>query len=138
MKKFSASTTINAAPEKVWQILTNASGYPAWDKSMDRIEGWLALGEKVKFFTRLSDQAFPVTVTAFEPARRLVLTGGLPLGLFKSERTHSLAPTGQGQTRFHTEEIFSGLLLPIFGRNVPDLTENFESFVAALKKQAEI
>jgi len=138
MKKFSASTIIKATPEKVWQILTDASSYPAWDKSMDHIEGRLALGEKVKFFTKLSERAFPLTVTAFEPARKLVLTGGLPLGLFKSERTHSLVPTGQGQTRFHTEEIFSGLLLPVFGRNLPDLTENFEGFVAALKKQAEL
>jgi hypothetical protein len=38
---------------------------------------------------------------------------------------------------FHTEEIFSGLLLPIFGRNLPDLTENFQGFVAALKAEAE-
>lgn len=138
MKKFSASTTINAAPEKVWQILIDVSGYPAWDKSMDHIEGQLTLGEKVKFFTRLSDQAFPVTVTAFEPARRLVLTGGLPLGLFKSERTHSLTPTEQNQTQFQTEEIFSGLLLPIIGRNLPDLTANFVGFLAALKQQAEL
>jgi hypothetical protein len=35
------------------------------------------------------------------------------------------------------KEIFSGLLLPIFGKNLPDLIENFEGFVIALKKQAE-
>jgi uncharacterized protein YndB with AHSA1/START domain len=137
MKQFSASTTINASPEVVWRILTDASGYPNWDQSMDHIEGKLALGETVKFFTKLSPQAFPVKVIGFEPNRKLVLTGGMPLGLFKSERTHTLIPEKDGQTTFKTEEIFSGLLLPIFGKNLPDLTENFRGFAAGLKKQAE-
>ncbi|MBL8046876.1 MAG: SRPBCC domain-containing protein [Anaerolineales bacterium] len=136
MRVYQASIQIQAAPEKVWQILTDASGYPSWDKTMDRIEGQLALGQTVKFYTKLAAQAFPVRVTAFEPARKLVLTGGMPLGLFKSERTHSLSPASGG-TLFKTEEIFSGLLLPVFGKSIPDLTENFQGFVAALKKQAE-
>jgi uncharacterized protein YndB with AHSA1/START domain len=137
MKQYQASTTINASPEVIWNILTDAEGYPAWDLSMDHIEGKLALGETVKFLTKLSSQVFPVKVTAFEPNKRMVLTGGMPLGLFKSERTHTLIPEKDGQTKFHTEEIFSGLLLPVFGKNIPDLTDNFKSFVAALKKQAE-
>lgn len=137
MKKYSASITINAAAERVWEILTDASSYPKWDVNMDRIEGKLSIGETVKFFTKLSAQAFPVKVTEFEANRKMVLTGGMPFGLFKSERTHTLTPTKDGQTQFHTEEVFSGLLLPIFGRNIPDLTENFRGFAAALKKQAE-
>ncbi|MDX1377843.1 MAG: SRPBCC domain-containing protein [Anaerolineales bacterium] len=137
MKKYQASTTINASPEAIWNILTDAEGYPAWDLSMDHIEGMLAPGETVKFLTKLSSQAFPVKVTVFEPKKRMVLTGGMPLGLFKTERTHTLTPEKDGQTTFHTEEIFSGLLLPVFGKNIPDLTDNFESFAAALKKQAE-
>ncbi len=137
MKTYTASTTINASPETVWKILANASGYPKWDLSMDHIEGKLALGETVKFFTRLSAQAFPVKVTAFEPNRKMALTGGMPLGLFKSERTHTLILNKDSTTTFKTEEIFSGLFLPVFGKNIPDLTENFKSFAAALKAQAE-
>jgi uncharacterized protein YndB with AHSA1/START domain len=137
MKKYNASITINAPVETVWKILTDAAGYPRWDLSMDHIEGNLALGETVKFLTKLSAQAFPVKVTAFEPNRKMVLTGGMPLGLFKSERTHSLTADKDGTTTFHTGEIFSGLLLPVFGRNIPDLTENFRNFAAALKKEAE-
>jgi uncharacterized protein YndB with AHSA1/START domain len=137
MKIFEASTTINASPETIWNILTDPASYPDWDLSMDHIEGKLEPGETVKFFTKLSDQAFPVKVTAFEPGKRMVLTGGMPFGLFKSERTHTLTPSGNDQTTFHTKEIFSGLLLPIFRKNLPDLTENFEGFAAALKKWAE-
>jgi uncharacterized protein YndB with AHSA1/START domain len=137
MKKYSASITINTPAGTVWKILTDAGGYPTWDLSMDHIEGRLALGETVKFFTKLSAQAFPVKVTAFEPEKKLVLTGGMPLGLFKSERTHTLTAKGDGTTVFHTVEIFSGLLLPVFGKNIPDLTENFRNFAAALKNRAE-
>jgi hypothetical protein len=137
MKIYNASIAIQASADKVWNLLTDADGYPAWDLSMDHIEGKLAPGETVKFFTKLSAQAFPVKVTAFEPSRKMVLTGGLPLGLFKSERTHTLTMNKDGSTTFHTEEIFSGLLLPVFGKNIPDLTENFRNFAAALKKQAE-
>jgi hypothetical protein len=67
----------------------------------------------------------------------MVFTGGMPLGLFKSERTHTLTPNQDGSTTFHTQEIFSGFLLPLFGKNIPDLTENFEGFAAALKVRAE-
>lgn len=137
MKKYNASITINATPETIWKILSDAGNYPNWDLSMERIEGKLALGETVKFFTKLSAQAFPVKVTAFESNRKMVLTGGLPLGLFKSERTHALTANKDGTATFHTEEIFSGLLLPIFGKNIPDLTENFKAFASALKRQAE-
>ena len=137
MKIFEAKTTINASPDTVWKILTDPAGYPSWDLTMERIEGKLALGETVKFYTKLSPQAFPVKVTAFEPGRKMVLTGGMPLGLFKSERTHTLTPAGNGATTFHTKEIFSGPLLPVFGKNLPDLSENFKGFARALKEQAE-
>ncbi len=139
MKKFSATTVINASPQQIWAILVDTNGYMEWAPGMERIEGKLALGEKVKFFTKLSPgQAFPVKVTTFEPERKMVLTGGMPFGLFKSERTHLLTPAGDGQTTFLTEEIFSGPLLPVFGKNIPDLTMKFNEFVAGLKKQAEL
>ena len=138
MKSYQATTTINASPDVIWEILTNASGYPAWDPGMDRIEGRIAPGEKVKFFIKISpDQAFAVKVTAYEPGKKMVFTGGMPLGLFKSERTHTLTENADGSTTFLTQEIFSGVLLPVFGKNIPDLTSNFETFSAGLKSEAE-
>lgn len=138
MKSYRATVTIDASPETIWEILADAAGYPAWDPGMDRIEGRIAPGEQVKFFTKSNpNQAFGVRVTTFEPGRKMVFQGGIPLGLFKSERTHSLTANEDGSTTFRTEEIFSGLMLPLIGKNIPDLTENFERFAAALKEQAE-
>ena len=67
----------------------------------------------------------------------MVLTGGMPMGLFKSERTHTLTPGEGGMTTFHTEEVFSGLMLTFIKGKIPDLTANFEQFAAGLKAAAE-
>ena len=138
MKFFSASISITATPDLIWEILTDASGYPEWEPGMERIEGTIALGEKIEVYTKISpDRTFPVQVTTFEPGRRMVWTGGMPLGLFKGERTFTLTPNEDGTTEFTTREEFSGLLLPIFGRTIPDLSQSFENFAAGLKAQAE-
>jgi hypothetical protein len=138
MLTYQASTSINALAERIWEILADAGGYPDWDPGIDHIEGTIALGEKVKFFTKLQpNQAFSVQVNTFEPGKRMVFTGGMPLGLFKSERTHMLTPRDDGSISFHTREIFEGLLLPLFRNNIPDLTENFKNFCTGLKSHAE-
>jgi uncharacterized protein YndB with AHSA1/START domain len=138
MRTYNASTTINASPDRIWRVLVDAGSYPDWDPGMDRIEGRIAPGEKVKFFTKANpSQAFAVQVTTFEPGRKMVFTGGMPLGLFKSERTHTLTANPDDTTSFRTEEVFSGPLLPLFGNNIPDLTENFEQFAAGLKNRSE-
>ncbi len=138
MKHYKATTTINAAPAMVWDILIDGASYPEWDPNMLRVEGALKLGEKVSFFTKLSpERAFPAKVTLVDAPNKMVLTGGMPLGLFKSERTHTLTATADGGTQFTTEEVFSGLLLPLFGKQIPDLNPIFEQFSAGLKQRAE-
>jgi hypothetical protein len=138
MKVFTAATTIQASPETIWALLTDAPGYPAWDPGVERIEGRIAPGERITAYTKLSPgRAFPATVTTFEPGRRMTWTGGMPLGLFKGERTYTLTPRADGATDFTLREEFSGLLLPLFGRALPDLTPTFERFAAGLKRRAE-
>jgi hypothetical protein len=133
---FSAEIEINASPEKVWAILTDASKYPEWDPEMIRLDGKIALNEKITANTKLSDRAFPVTVTEFVPNKQMTWTGGMPLGLFTGVRVFKLEPTGKGII-FKLREDYSGLLTPIFGRTLPDLNKVFREFAAALKKRAE-
>ena len=138
MKSFSATTTINASPETIWEILTNANSYRDWEPGIDRIEGHIALGEKVKFFTKLNpSRAVAMRVTTLKPGRTLVFIGGVPFGLFKSERTHILVANEDGTTTYVTRGVFSRSLLPLFGRKISDLTENFEKSAAGLKELAE-
>jgi hypothetical protein len=138
MKEYSATTMINTSPETIWAILTNAPGYPEWDPGVDRIEGRIAPGEKITAFTKLSPgRAFPVKVTEFVSNQKMTWSGGMPLGLFKGERTFTLVPQGNGATQFTIREVFSGPLLPLIGRSLPDLNAAFEQFAAGLKNQAE-
>ena len=138
MKEYSATTTIKALPETIWAILTNGPAYPEWDPGVDRIEGTIAPGEKITAYTKLSPgRAFPVKVSEFEPGRKMTWSGGMPLGLFKGERTFTLLPQQDGEVKFTLREVFSGPLLPLIGRSIPDLTESFEQFAAGLKKRAE-
>jgi hypothetical protein len=138
MKEFSATGTINASPETIWAILTDAPSYPDWDPSADRIEGRIAPGETVKAYTKLAPgRAFPAKVTVFEPGRKMVWEGGMPLGLFKGVRTFTLSPKDSNSVEFAIREVFSGPLLPLFGGSLPDMTEPFKQFVAGLKARAE-
>ena len=138
MKVYSVAKTIEATPETIWTILTDSSSYPEWDPGMERIEGRIAPGEKIKVFTKLNPgRTFPVKVTDFVPGQKMTWSGGIPLGLFKCERTFSLSPQGNGTTEFTMREVLSGLLFPMFRRSIPDLTSSFEQFAAGLKSRAK-
>ena len=137
MKTFSASTTIDAAPDRIWSILTDAPRYPEWDPGINRLEGRIAPGERLKAFTKASPKrAFPVKVSEFVPGRKMTWVGGMPLGLFKGVRTFTLAAAGSG-TNVTVHEEFSGPLLPLIGRTLPDLNATFRDFLAGLKTRAE-
>jgi len=138
MRVNSASTNIKAAPDKIWTILTDAPSYPQWDPWAIRIEGSIVKGGKVTAYTKLSpDRAFPVKVTEFEPGRKMVWTGGMPLGLFKGVREFVLDPGPDGSVDFTVKEVFSGPLLPMMAGSLPDMTQPFQDFVDGLKARAE-
>lgn len=138
MKAYAANTTIAATPDAIWKILTDAPSYPEWDPGTIRIEGRIGPREKITAYSKLSpDRAFPVTISSFVPGQKMTWESGMPLGLFKGVRTFTLTPRADGKTDFALREEFSGLLLPLIGRSIPDMTETFENFVAGLKARAE-
>lgn len=137
-KQFSASTSIEASAYTVWQILTNGSEYTEWDANMISLTGTIAQGEKLTIYTKLAPKrAFNVTVSTFEPARKMIWQSGMPLGLFSGVRTFLLVETSEYQTKFTLTEEFSGLLLPVFGGSIPDMNPIFAEFCEALKNRAE-
>jgi hypothetical protein len=137
MKTFEASTTIRAPRETIWQILLDASAYPEWDPSCDKIEGVIALGSKLKAFCKLSPgRGFGVRVTELVQNERMTWQGGMPLGLFKGVRTFALEPSGDA-VRFTVREVFTGPMLALFGGTIPDMNEAFAGFAAGLKARAE-
>jgi hypothetical protein len=137
MKHYEAEATIAAPPERIWSILTDAPAYPEWDNGVIRLEGTVAAGEKLEITSALDPKrAHPIKVTEFEPARRMAWTGGMPLGLFKGVRTFTLTPDGSA-TDFKMREEFTGPMLPLIWRSLPDFGPAFVQFARGLKARAE-
>ena len=104
---------------------------------MERVEGTISPGSKIKVFSRISPgRAFPVKVT-LDPPSRMTWTGGMPLGLFKGVRTFTLTSESETSTRFDMREEFTGPLLSMIWKSMPDLTASFEQFADGLKEAAE-
>ena len=136
--EFAASTTISAHPDKVWEVLTDTERYPEWDPYCEKIEGQVALGNKIKAFSRLAPgRGFKVKVVELDSARRMTWRGGAPLGLFRGVRTFTLEHTADGNTAFTLREVFSGPMLKLVAKSLPDMSEAFEAFAAGLKQRCE-
>ena len=137
MKSFRTSIRIAASSSKVWDILTNLPRWTSWNTTVDKVEGQAALGAKVTVHAKSSPgRAFPLKVAEFEAPRRMVWTGGMPLGLFTGKRTYLISPDGDG-VRFEMDEQFTGLLAPLITKSIPDLQPSFDEFAQCLKLAAE-
>jgi hypothetical protein len=138
MKSFAVSTKIRATPERIWNLLTDAGGYVRWNNTVDRVEGAIAPGGRVTVYAKINPgRAFPLKVTSFDSPRTMVWSGGMPLGLFRGERTFTLVPAADGAVAFTMREVYSGLMAPLITRSIPDLQPAFDEFAACLKKAAE-
>jgi hypothetical protein len=139
MKFYEASAVIEATPDAIWAILTDAPGLSRWDSGVERVEGRIAPGETIKVFSKVSPgRAFPVKVTEFTPNRSMRWSGGMPLGLFKGERTYTVSLERDGRTtRFTMREEYTGPLLGMMWKSMPDLGPSFTQFASGLKTHAE-
>lgn len=138
MKYFEASSSIAAKPEKVWRVLTDGEAYPKWDSGIERFEGKIAPGATVKIFVKVNPgRAFPLKVTELTSNRRMVFVGGMPLGLFRGVRSYTLEPDAAGGTNFHMREEYTGPLLGMIWKSIPDLGPSFKQFADGLKSEAE-
>jgi hypothetical protein len=138
MKMFAVKTSIRATPELIWALLTDASGYAHWNNTVEKVDGKIAKGERVTVYAKINpERAFPVKVVDFSPPRRMVWTGGMPLGLFKGERTFQLESRPNGNVEFSMHEVYSGLMAPLIVLAIPDLQPAFDEFASDLKRAAE-
>lgn len=138
MKQFETSIIIRAPAAVVWRLLTDASDYPRWNSTVEKVTGRIAAGESIKVYTKaMPGKAFPLTVTELVAPRRMVWSGGMPLGLFTGARTYTLDERAGGQVAFAMREEFTGLMAPLITRSIPDLQPSFDQFAADLKRAAE-
>ena len=138
MRSYEAAARIDASPEQVWALLSDVGGWRDWDSGVDRVEGRVALGEKLTLYaTMIRTRPFEVTVTEIRPREAMRWRGGLPLGLAVIERTYALDAQEDGGTLLTVREDHTGPLAGVLGRTTPDLNPSFRQFCAGLKAKAE-
>jgi uncharacterized protein YndB with AHSA1/START domain len=137
MRYYEASSQIAAEPSAVWAVLTDGAAWSKWDSGVDGVDGQISAGQTITIRSKVAPgRTFPVKVTAFEPGRRLEFSGGMPLGLFKGVRTYTLTPQAGG-TAFAMREEYTGPLVGMMWRSMPDLGSSFRQFANGLKQRVE-
>jgi hypothetical protein len=138
MRSFEAAVRIEAPAEQVWALLIDVGSWRDWDSGVDRVEGRVALGERLTLYaTMIRTRPFVVTVTELRPGEVMRWRGGLPLGLAVIERTYRLDPQEDGGAVLTVREDHTGPLAAVLDRTTPDLNPSFRQFCDGLKARAE-
>jgi hypothetical protein len=134
---YSVRCAIQASPERIFALLTDAEGFPRWNSTVTRIDGPIALGQKLKIQVPLAPgRTFQPRVTRLVKDREMEWSDGMA-PMFRGVRTFTLTPTGPGVTEFEMTEAFSGLMLPLIKGSLPDFGPAFETYAADLRRAAE-
>ena len=128
--------TIRSEPARVWTLLTDATYFPRWNSTISAIDGEIREGQRIRIHVPGSNRTFTPLVSDLVPNARMTWTGGFA-PLFKGVRTFELTPQPGGLSSFVMQERFSGLMLPIVGRSLPDFGPVFEQYAIDLKHEAE-
>jgi len=128
--------SIQSAPARIWSLLTDATAFHRWNSTVTAIEGEIREGQRIRIHVPGTSRTFTPQISNVVADTRMIWSGGFA-PLFKGVRTFELAPQPGGSTIFVMQERFSGLMLPIFGRSMPDFAPVFERYAADLKHEAE-
>jgi hypothetical protein len=142
MKELRSEIEIEASAERVWQLLTDFAHFPQWNPFIRRASGNVKLGERLDVYMQPSGangMTFRPTVLKAEPNRELRWIGHLLIpGLFDGEHIFNIESLGTNRVLFVQREIFTGLLVPLFAKQLDtDTQRGFEEMNRALKIRAE-
>ncbi len=133
----SVSITIDADPEIIWTLLTNASDFPRWNSTIISLEGEIEKGKKIKLKSTVdSSRTFKLKVKSMEPAQSMVWKSGVA-PFFRGERTYTISENQNRTTTFSMREKLGGLMFPLASKSIPSFDESFEQFAKDLKSEAE-
>lgn len=134
-----AVISIDAPPEKVWQVMTEVEKWPEWTKSVTSVmkldEGPLARGSRVRIQQPKAPAAVWI-VTEFAAGSFFQWETSSPA--IQSVARHRVEPEGDG-TRVTLEVEQSGLFAAILSRWLKRLSRRFIDMEAAgLKARSEV
>jgi hypothetical protein len=126
---------VNAAPETVWDVMSNIAAWPSWNPDIKTatLEGDLKEGNRFRW------KAGPGTITStlkvVEPPRKLAWSGKT-MGVY-AIHVWEIESRG-GETYARTEESWEGLFARVFrGRSHKMLQGAINSGLQALRSEAE-
>jgi hypothetical protein len=127
---------IQARPEVVWAILTDARGFPRWNSTVSGIDGEIRDGSRIRIHAPGTKRTFTPTISGLVPNRRMTWAGG-PAGIFRGVRLFELEAAADGSTTFGMRERFSGVMFALTKRSLPDFGPIFRRYATDLRDEAE-
>lgn len=134
---YRVTIAINAKPSTIWSYLVDAEGYKDWNTTIDTLRGNIVEGEKIDLYPTINPgKKFTIKIDELVPNQYMIWKSGNIM--FKGIRTFTLTDRGNGVTDFTMSENYSGLILPMIKKSLPDFRPAFEGFAADLKKVSEL
>lgn len=136
------SIRIQAPPQRVWQVLTDFSGYESWNPFIRSLKGEVAVGKKIEVHIVPPGQkgmTFRPHVKVFEREKHFEWLGRLLFpGLFDGRHGFELIAGSDGTTTLIQSETFRGILVPFLKKmlNGPTI-EGFNRMNEAVKQRSE-
>lgn len=127
---------VHSTPERIWNLLTDAQGFPRWNSTVTSIDGDIRDGARLRIRVPGTDRIFTPRVSGVVRNERMTWTGGFS-PVFKGVRTFQLRPRPDGSTDFTMAERFSGLMLPFVKSSLPDFGPVFARYANDLRRAAE-
>jgi hypothetical protein len=141
-KEIKTELLIQAEPEKIWKVFTQFEDYPKWNPFVKSIQGNVELGATI--IVKLSPPGakgmiFKPKVLAFQKNTEFRWLGKLLFkGLFDGEHIFQLIDHQNGTTTFIHSERFTGILVPLFWKQLDNqVRQGFIMMNAALKERVE-
>ena len=137
-RTISVSETINAPPDRVWEVLTDWPNAVRWMNGIESmsIEGETVEGARVRFFTRGAERES--VIAQCEPGRSITLRS--QQGGVTADYTYSIEAAGESssQVSLEAECRFSGLLMRLLSPLLQFAIRRTDSGqIAALKQVVE-
>lgn len=142
-KEIKTEITINASTDKVWKLLTEFDNYSIWNPFIKSINGDVKVGSKITVTIEppgATGMTFKPIVMTYEPDNEFSWLGKLLFkGLFDGAHKFKIVDDKNGTTTFIQSETFTGILVPIFAKQLDNNTrKGFEEMNKKLKEMAEL
>ncbi len=132
MKILKTQITINASPQKIWQVLKALNLYATWNPFIIYGNGQFEAGGKFSFILKAPGEKPKLFRSRFkkieENSELRWLKRALFPGIFDTEHIITLQQTTSGETQLHYHQHFSGLLSRWFFNRLE------YSYLAGMKK----